>query len=250
MLINEQVIGSTNIQLSLYDYFEEAIAQQSVQKNNNKVKQLKGKLSSHGVDMKWFDTTIDKHTTDIKKQSSVEKAIDTAVKAFVSFSNEFRGKYGNVAASAMLLFIVVAINTFLFNIIITALLLGGVSGPMAMTIAAATVAPLVEETAKFISIKAGATKEFFMVFNVIEFMKYVIMMTLTGIGIIPAMILRLTAVIMHGSTTKIQSLFVKEFPKEPKKQMIGLGIGIAIHAIWNFMAGLKDEQVAEIVGHF
>lgn len=113
-------------------------------------------------------------------------------------------------------------------------------------ISAIVCAPLIEESAKQISIRGGFKTEFFMVFNTLEFTEYVISYT-PFFGLIKTVVARLAAVGLHTVTTIVQFTYTnKEFqkkvmkdPKDPKEkaelEAMGLGAGMIIHALWNAM---------------
>ena len=113
-------------------------------------------------------------------------------------------------------------------------------------ISAIVCAPLIEESAKQISIRGGFKTEFFMVFNTLEFTEYVISYT-PFLGLIKTVVARLAAVGLHAVTTIVQYMYTnKEFqkkvmkdPKDPREkaelEAMGLGAGMIIHALWNTM---------------
>lgn len=155
--------------------------------------------------------------------------------------------------SIFLLLWVIIINT-LANIVLS-LLFSGI--PIVVTtITCVIVAPLVEESAKIISVKGHFDKEFFIVFNAYEFSSYVISgsasvamfrsLGFKDIGFLNVIRGRLAAVGMHGVNTVIHKIFDSDKFKEKfkltdkdakdKATLLSFIIGVIIHGTWNTAA--------------
>lgn len=140
----------------------------------------------------------------------------------------------------VLTFYVSIINT-LFIIV-----LSGLFGNIGRGLAVWFCAPLVEESAKQISIRGKFATEFAAVFNTYELSTYVMNMTMNGINPIKAIKTRLFPVFMHLSTTIIQyisnnkdilkKLGLDKEEDADKISFIGNVIGVLIHCTWNFLA--------------
>ena len=74
---------------------------------------------------------------------------------------------------------------------------------------------------------------FFIVFNLFEFTSYLVRLTLAGVALPVVIISRLLAVLMHYATTSIQF-----GAKQEKRQKVGYGLSVMIHAFWNFFGVL------------
>jgi hypothetical protein len=139
----------------------------------------------------------------------------------------------NIAKSLLLLYFVIFVGTYLQMIIGSILITAGVSlvaaNVLLIIITIVIIAPITEEVAKFISIKSDFSTTFLIVFNTFEFTKYVRSLYKTlGIKII---IMRIAAIIMHYSTSFVQSFFISK-----EKNKLGLFLGILIHSLWNGFA--------------
>ena len=126
---------------------------------------------------------------------------------------------------------------------------------VAQTINMAIIAPIVEESAKIISVKGHFEKEFFIVFNTFEFSRYMILggfasigwkMLGLDVGIINVLRSRIAAVGMHAVNTVIHTIFNSDKFKEKfklddkdakdKATLVSFIIGLLIHGTWNAAA--------------
>ncbi len=251
--INNMVLETIDFGLLDFPIFEDVIISSSnskVIKYNNKLKQ-KIKVSDSTIDIddveKIINDDVKLLNSRIKNETSIEKILNVAIDIFNSISSKLFVKYGKVGASVFLLLIVFALNSILGSIIMTIGILAGAPIGLAAAAVPVIIAPLVEETAKYISIRGKATKEYFIVFNVFEFMLYISRMLFTGIGVVPMIITRLLPIMLHGTTTIIQSTFNKLFPNDHSKRIVGLSFGIIVHAIWNFTAQIQNNPISKTV---
>ena len=109
------------------------------------------------------------------------------------------------------------------------------------------VAPISEEIAKFISISQKMGAEFLITFNVVEFMNYSKLFTMSKgiISIIVIILVRLFVVGMHYTTAIVQKIY-----QEKEKSELGLVVGMLIHFFFNMFAFLIDKPlVAFLVSH-
>jgi len=104
-------------------------------------------------------------------------------------------------------------------------------------------APVIEEWGKLQSAREGGAGEFLLIFNILEFTKYVGNLIAMGASPIKAIIVRLFAVAMHYTTGHIINKGVKS--KDPKKEKKAYSTGVLIHAVFNalglvFGAGISQ----------
>lgn len=118
-------------------------------------------------------------------------------------------------------------------------------GPIAGTVSAITIfCPLIEEYAKNISIRENYKKEFFVIFNLMEFSLYMSRFYIAGVrgvaNFIKLSIIRLIPVGMHAATTMIQDNIMKN--KELQEiygdniKWVALFAGWFIHFVYNSSA--------------
>ena len=160
-----------------------------------------------------------------------------------SFSLKDSDKY---AKSVVLLVMVIFIQ--LLSFILLALL---IPNPLTISLINSIItAPITEEISKYISIEENMEKEYFIVFNVVEFSNYVLNITKAGGKLTKALILRLASSFMHFTTTFIQKRAKKENEKEISKQdniKAALILSIVIHGFWNFLANVFDSPLSNWV---
>lgn len=257
--LNLSMNNTTDINLLVENYLHYGLInislfQESI-KDNNAIKldsyniKLRQKVNNLDPNFDWksFDSKLNDSISTLKSKTknitSIEKILDITVVGFKSLKNEFNSIFGNTISSIVLLLIVIIINTFIISLIMIIGLVFGLTPALMMLIGVTIVAPLVEETAKYISIRGGATKEYFIIFNVYEFLSYTTRMIFSGFNIIPTILIRLAAILMHGTTTTIQSTFNNLFPNDHSKRMIGLSIAIILHALWNFFGTIFEKDI-------
>lgn len=198
----------------------------------NSLKQLKSKLIRSGINTLKIEQIIKKNITQaiskIKQTDNIKEASSIISKSLVSTTKQIKTTLGqDIVKSLLLLFIVFIFSTF-FSILFN--LFFGVE--LGLILSIILVAPFVEEYSKLISIKQNITKTYFVVFNIVEFTGYI----LRFIGLtplVPLVIARILAVLMHALTTYIQYKFQKD-NNDPKT---GYGIGVIIHMFWNIGIG-------------
>lgn len=153
------------------------------------------------------------------------------------FNDELKDSSPNKIHSAVGLLI----QTVLANTIVTTIL-SILLGTIGMNISVGLICPMIEELAKQTSIKGGYEKEFFVLFNILEFSTYVIRF----FNVKNIVLTRIKTIGLHLSTTIIQ--YITSNPKiaeklgakteEQKKaaRLIGWIAGACVHIGWNSFA--------------
>ena len=121
--------------------------------------------------------------------------------------------------------VVVAINSYLHILCII------LFGPLGHFVWAVVCAPIVEETAKVLSIEQNMTGHYLVLFNVLEFSKYVVQIIGSGISLPIAILIRIPAILMHTFTTYLHVEAHKTNDANIKKKTLYLGI--LFHSLFN-----------------
>lgn len=115
-------------------------------------------------------------------------------------------------------------------------------------IVSVVVAPLTEEALKNYFIVRGLPWVGTGVVFGIEFLVYVLNLIFSGFSLIRTLILRLTTIMMHFSTTFIQKKIIDmaDDTEEDimKKRYIAFATGVAIHSLWNAFSIVYDDQIS------
>jgi len=113
---------------------------------------------------------------------------------------------------------------------------------------------LVEESAKRLSIIHDHPWIYTGIFAGLELLQYVISLISAGGLLVPVLIVRLLALLMHFSTTFIQKYF-KEKGEEKNEQgmennleMIGYFLAIGIHVTWNIIGLIMNKKIGAWIG--
>lgn len=255
MIINEAIL-----QESIISDFKQYI------QSKNILNILKTKQKRHLEVMSHAKTVLDKNNIDTKPigtlvknviknnksnlkqaiQSRDRKQISSAFsKAAKETAHGIRGLYTfnkNTPVNVIIALVLVAIVVFLNTALIFAFSAIGfnglsLSGDQALTLAfaltAVFVAPLVEETAKFIAIKGKFGSEFLAVFNFFEAYSYIVRTVMAmGMDILfPIILTRLVTVVFHYSLAQIQVDYINR-----GKDKQGLLFAMIFHGIWNALA--------------
>jgi len=161
--------------------------------------------------------------------SQIGKIIADAIKPELSASGIFK--------VVLLCAACVVLNSFFYMIatgilMMPPLLFGtAAAGLFGMGLTAIVSGPLVEETAKYISIKLGVGGTFLLGFNIMEFTMHFKQLSAQGFKTGTIIVARGAAVAMHYSTGIVQKYF-----SNLGKGRLGLALGMLIHFIWNGMA--------------
>lgn len=154
-----------------------------------------------------------------------------------------------IARSLFIFVIVLFLNTLFGGIFI-----GFLGAQVGMAVLAVVIAPLVEESAKRLSIIHDHPWIYTGIFAGLELLQYVISLISAGGLLVPVLIVRLIALLMHFSTTFIQKYF-KEKGEEKNKQgmennleMIGYFLAIGIHVTWNIIGLIMNKKIGAWIG--
>lgn len=276
IIFNEKLfdIDISNVDPSFLSKIDNLVIEQK--KNNIK------KLTSCGFTTQEANFLINGFTKELKKEFK-----NVNIKSFSSVKNFFGGfgsfikkwillyiksikkfslsKIGEdpikIVKAFITLFIVVLINTAFINISNAILLSGNAAlGSVLQIVLLVVIGPIVEETAKQISIKLDYQSEFLLLFNAYEFSSYIFnflkqMSLVYKISkssiksIIKYAILRGAVVGMHYTTAVIQDMFNELGIKYNNGliKFIGYFIGIAIHIIWNYGSLLGADVINNLI---
>jgi len=132
------------------------------------------------------------------------------------FNNPKKALFKDLPLSIANMFVMVLTGRFIKMLIIRTLsLLGFVASPaLLVLISCIFIAPIVEEGAKFIAIQMGFSGTFLLVFNVMEFTKYLKIWKKQGLSMLGAVIARSWGVVQHYATSILQNIYSKLFQKE------------------------------------
>jgi tryptophan-rich sensory protein len=154
-----------------------------------------------------------------------------------------------IARSLFIFVIVLFLNTLFGGIFV-----GFLGAQVGMVVLAVVIAPLVEESAKRLSIIHDHPWIYTGIFAGLELLQYVISLISAGGLLVPVLIVRLLALLMHFSTTFIQKYF-KEKGEEKNKQgmennleMIGYFLAIGIHVTWNIIGLIMNKKIGAWIG--
>lgn len=154
-----------------------------------------------------------------------------------------------IARSLFIFVIVLFLNTLFAGIFI-----GFLGAQVGIAVLAVVIAPLVEESAKRLSIIHDHPWIYTGIFAGLELLQYVISLISAGGLLVPVLIVRLLALLMHFSTTFIQKYF-KEKGEEKNKQgmennleMIGYFLAIGIHVTWNIIGLIMNKKIGAWIG--
>lgn len=154
-----------------------------------------------------------------------------------------------ITRSLFIFVIVLFLNTLFGGIFI-----GFLGEQVGIAVLAVVIAPLVEESAKRLSIIHDHPWIYTGIFAGLELLQYVISLISAGGLLVPVLIVRLVTLLMHFSTTFIQKYF-KEKGEEKNKQgmennleMIGYFLAIGIHVTWNIIGLIMNKKIGAWIG--
>jgi len=219
----------TNIKLNFAKFT--SFLDSNKEKITSKIKNIENQLIAGGVNIKELEKIGAKHasisTKQIKsKNFNVSRTIDSIIYEFQ------RGNiFSQITMAIAILCVIVLLNSFFHTLFLLYF-----SKKVAWALTAVIIAPLVEETGKFISIQQNSTMTYFIVFNIFEFGLYLYNMLNDGFGLPMIIIGRSMTVMMHGFTTLIQKDANNKGQQEGQLALIK---GIFFHGLWNLLAVSK-----------
>jgi len=202
-----------------------------IQAYQNKINLMKQSLIKVKVDIDKIEKIVEKHAIAaaeaVKKKDT--RAFGEVVKEMFSEIGE-TGIFRELTVSVVLVLIVVIIHQFLLGFLIGGL---GWTPMAALALLAIFIAPLTEETGKFLSVKYGASGMHYIIFNLVEFIGYFIQGVMLGVPAVAMFIARLVTAFTHLLLTTLHIRGKKE-GDEKARFMAAAGI----HSVWNFFAML------------
>lgn len=242
---SEVITESVNPTENLTKLFTKlGIAQQKQKSINNSLqkssKEIANVIIKNGINDQ-SKKTISNIISNLKNEIlDIVKNIDTDELKFEKYD-------ANKINEALLLFIMMVMaNSIIVSVCL--IIFPGIGNIIGIGIAG----PIIEEFAKAISIKGGFEKEFYVIFNMYEMMRYVPQIKIMNMDIplSKAILSRLKVAGMHLTTTIIQWISQNEkileklnIKKEDhdKIALIGQITGTIIHSTWNIL-GLKSVK--------
>jgi hypothetical protein len=221
---------------------EKALFRDAQKKYNSLIGNYNKVLINNNVDVELIDNYTKEKGKEIAKEikkGNVKKTSELVKDALVYFfATKFKAE--NVAPAILTVILVFFMMTFINSILVSYL---GAKGFILTTL---VVAPIIEQTAKYISIQNGYGTEFLFFFNIAEFTDYVIKLK-PILGFAKAAGLRALVVAMHYSTAIIQKVFydkdIQQGKNEDEAGRSGLFIGILVHGLWNGLAVLAEKGI-------
>lgn len=233
-LLYENFLSDLTAKLNSQDFLNSLSKKLDKINIQNKIKQIENKLIHNNIDINNIKQIVERKIKPIKLDSIELK--DKLIEIFNEVKQTIPGK---IALSIITLVFVLVIGYYLSPVILNLGAELGISKAICLQLPAIFISPLLEETAKFISIKHNYTGEYFIAFNVFEFVAYIFIFLNLGIHIVPALVSRSLVVMMHAITTYIQYKFRNESKgqkDEEHQSRIGLLVSTVIHFFWNLGA--------------
>lgn len=236
-----------------------------IKSKNELIEKLKTELNNANIDTDLIEENVQYEIKQNKKQIEqlllnnnieglkkiyLKMLLNIKAKNKSAFGRAFESEDGEVVKGifkAIGMFCFVFLASIFFTVIATVVVINlGFVGQAAFSIiirlSIVIIGPMVEEFAKMKSIKGKYGKQFFILFNAIEFSQYVISLTSAGFPLLLAVVVRLIAIAMHFTTTMVHGYFAKRrdlrvSDKDKKMETLkGYTIGTLIHSIWNYIA--------------
>jgi hypothetical protein len=147
-----------------------------------------------------------------------------------------------ILISLVAFLVIVYINTLLVSV----LTLSGVGPDIAHKVLSIVIAPMVEEAAKTFFIERGLPWVGTAVVFGLEYIQYTIQLIFKGPAVIGRMmIVRLSSLLLHFTTTFIQKKIIEKGEENKKDYLFTAWIaGVAVHSMWNILAAVYQENIA------
>lgn len=213
---------------------KENVGSKFIEDYKTKIANMKKSLVDAGVDIKQFEQFVESKSilaAQKLKEGDRQGFFDIVKEIFAEIKQS--SLFKQIGISLLLVMAVLIIN----SVALSALVVGfSIEPPLAFLLMAIFMAPLTEETGKFLSVKYGATGVHFIIFNTFEFSTYMVRLVNAGVPIIPAVIGRLMTVLLHLSLTTIHFK-----AKKNKEELKGWGTAAGIHFLWNLFPTLLGQ---------
>lgn len=152
-----------------------------------------------------------------------------------------------IILSLMIFTIVLVLNTVIL------VLFSSFFGPeLGMMVLSLILGPVIEESAKRYAIKENYPWVYTGIFAGLELLDYVIKIVFAGGLLIPALIVRISTLMMHFATTAVQKYFHDKDELEGNQDSTSTNIGyilaIFIHVTWNIVGTIFNKQIGAFVG--
>ena len=234
-------------QHELYESFFEDLAAKTNPKNilskldllkksyDINIKKIEKQLIENNINISNIKDIINKHSKDI--DLNPKNIVKSVISNFNIGWNEIKVSLPrDLSLSLTTLSFIFFVSMFLSIIVVAIGISLGLTPKICGYIIIIFVSPLVEEYGKYISIKNNYTGTYFVVFNIFEFFGYIFNMLNIGIHLIPAIMIRSLAVMMHAITTYIQYHARKNSVNKDETSKMALLFAIIIHFFWNLGA--------------
>lgn len=170
-----------------------------------------------------------------------KRAVDKAQRSFDEM------EFGEKVLIGIIGFVVILIvNSIIGSVIMS---LGSLGAIEAGKVTAIIVAPIVEEAAKAYFISQGMPWVGTGIVFGIEMGLYVLQLLAAGGKLVKVLILRITSLLMHFTTTYVQKTIVDKAKEgeEDKAAFIAWVTGVGIHMAWNIFATVANPQISKFL---
>ena len=226
---------------------------------NKNIKLVEKYLYDKGININRIRSSASKVAESVKndfknKKDPKEiqnKIIKSAYKIVKTEVSSVAKKYETMSTSekivnSLIIFVLVLFMNSLAAIIATIFF-----GPqLATTLLTILLAPLIEEAAKKFAIEEGYPWIYTGIFAGLEMAQYVVQIIAAGGILVPALIVRLLALMMHFGTTYVQKYYQEKGQTDSTTDwaMVGYCLGVFIHVLWNVMGTVYNEPISSFVG--
>jgi len=220
------------------------------------LKNIENSLIDYGVDIKRIKRkSLNLATSlrsDLKKREDPDKIEKKIIKEgreiikdeIILFKKNFDDKslIEKILLSVVILILIIFLSYLGFSIL--SFFFGEFAAFIVFSIA---IAPMIEEFGKRLAIHGKYPWLYTGIFSGLEMLGYVIGFMKMGGNILPYIILRLIAVLMHFSTTYVQKYFMDKKEQDINYTDMGYFLAILIHSSWNLLALIFNEELIAIV---
>lgn len=212
-----------------------------------RINKIEKQLKDSGIAVNVVKSVATKHAkaagAELRSVKDPKKAGTILKKHFRKGESEIQKELTDaqkMGLSVGMLLVIFFLNSFLLTVLQILCLAFGINPLVGTFITGMFVAPLTEETGKFLSIKQKATGHFFIVFNAFEYALYVFQAPLYGVSYLNMAIARVISVGVHGVLTFVQVKAREKAERtgDEKHAKEGWKVAFILHGLWNMLAGL------------